>query len=290
MSRSTSAIEDFSPFRAQVRVTGDGTFNAAEATDTTKRIADLPGGQLGPSTTFVGRACVQTSGDSVPAAPADDADPTTEDIAVIVRGVCSFEEKVNAVRAQGWAGWIVYNNANRPDGDPLLTNGVVVSAGDLPGVFMRRQDALPGIFGIATGADPAVGTKGRDVTVATVFDGWGYAHLYRNEGGKMRQVSAWASPEALDPRYATGFGALSIHEFAPDPVERLAYISYYSGGLRVVSYGEQGIKEVGAFIDQGGNDFWGVEFAHIEGNDYIVASDRDYGFYLFRYTGPHSGR
>jgi hypothetical protein len=285
-----AADEDFSPFRAQVRVTGDGTFNAAEATDTTKRIADLPGGQLGPSTTFVGRACVQTSGDSVPAAPADDADPTTEDIAVIVRGVCSFEEKVNAVRAQGWAGWIVYNNANRPDGDPLLTNGVVVSAGDLPGVFMRRQDALPGIFGIATGADPAVGTKGRDVTVATVFDGWGYAHLYRNEGGKMRQVSAWAIPKALDPRYATGFGALSIHEFAPDPVERLAYISYYSGGLRVVSYGEQGIKEVGAFIDQGGNDFWGVEFAHIEGNDYIVASDRDYGFYLFRYTGPHSGR
>jgi hypothetical protein len=281
-----AADEDFSPFRARVNVAGNGAFNAAEATDTTKRIADLPGGQLGPSTTFVGQACTATAGDVVPAAPADDGDPATEDIAVIVRGVCSFEEKVNAVKAQGWDGWIVYNNANRPDGDPLLTNGVVVSGGDLPGVFMRRQDALPGIFNITDGTDPAVGTKGRDVAIATVFDGWGYAHLYRNESGKMREVDAYAIPEALDARFATGFGDLSIHEFVPDPSERLAYSSYYAGGLRVFSFGEQGLKEVGAFIDEGGNNFWGVEFAHINGTDYLAASDRDFGLYLFRYTGP----
>jgi hypothetical protein len=194
------------------------------------------------------------------------------------------------VKAQGWDGWIIYNNANRPDGDPLLTNGVVVSGGDLPGVFVRRQDALAGIFAISTGTDPAVGTKGRDVTVASVFDGWGYAHLYRNEAGKMREIDAYAIPEALDERYASGFGDLSIHEFATDPNERLAYISYYSGGLRVVSFGEQGIQELGAFIDEGGNNFWGVEFAHIAGRDYIAASDRDYGLYLFRYTGPRPGR
>ncbi len=269
-----------------MNVAGNGAFNAAEATDTTRRIADLPGGQLGPSTTFVGQACSVTAGDVVPAAPADDGDPATEEIAVIVRGVCSFEEKVNAVKAQGWDGWIVYNNANRPDGDPLLTNGVVVSGGDLPGVFMRRQDALPGIFNITDGTDPAVGTKGRDVAIATVFDGWGYAHLYRNESGKMHEVDAYAIPEALDARFATGFGDLSIHEFVPDPSQQLAYSSYYAGGLRVFSFGEQGLKEVGAFIDEGGNNFWGVEFAHINDTDYVAASDRDFGLYLFRYTGP----
>jgi hypothetical protein len=283
-----AADEDFSPFRARVNVAGDGSFNAAEATDTTARIADLPGGQLGPSTTFVGQACPVTAGDTVPAAPPDDADPTTEDIAVIVRGVCSFEEKVNAVKAQGWDGWIVYNNANRPDRDPLLTNGVVVSGGDLPGVFMRRQDALPGIFQITDNTDPAVGTKGRDVAIATVFDGWGYAHLYRNENGKMRQVDAFAIPEALDPAFASGFGDLSIHEFATDPSDNdLAYSSYYAGGLRVFKFGEQGLQEVGAFIDEGGNNFWGVEFERIDGTDYVAASDRDFGLYLFRYTGPH---
>ncbi|MBA2516398.1 MAG: hypothetical protein H0V22_03645, partial [Solirubrobacterales bacterium] len=278
-----AADEDFSPFRAQVSVAGGEAINGAEATDTTTRIADLPGGQLGPSTTFVGQACTLTGGDTVPAAPADDADPNTEDIAVIVRGTCSFEEKVNAVKAQGWDGWIVYNNADRPDGDPLLTNGVVVSGSDLPGVFIRRQDALRGLFGITSGTDPAIGTKGKDVTVATVFDGWGYAHLYRNENGKMREVDSYAIPEALDRRFASGFGDLSIHEFAADPNERLAYSSYYSGGLRVFSFGEQGLKEAGAFIDEGGSNFWGVEFAHIAGKDYIATSDRDYGLYLFRY-------
>jgi hypothetical protein len=282
-----AADEDFSPFRARVSVAGDGAFNAAEATDTTSRIDDLPGGQLGPSTTFVGQACPVTAGDTVPAAPADDGDPATEDLAVIVRGVCSFEEKVNAVKAQGWDGWIVYNNANRPDGDPLLTNGVVVTGGDLPGVFMTRADALSGIFGITDNIDPAVGTEGRDVTIAAAFDGWGYAHLYRNESGKMHEVDAYAIPEALDPRFASGFGDLSIHEFATDPGEPdLAYSSYYAGGLRVFQFGEQGLKEVGAFIDEGGNNFWGVEFAHIDGVDYVAASDRDFGLYLFRYTGP----
>ena len=283
-----AADEDFSPFRARVTVSGDGAFNGAEATDTTQRIADLPGGELGPSTTFVGRACVQTGGDAVPTAPADDADPRTEDVAVIVRGTCSFEEKVNAVKAGGWDGWIIYNNAGRPDGDPLVTNGIVVSGGDLPGVFMRRQDALPGIFQVTNDTDPAVGTEGRDVTVAAAFDGWGYAHLYRNESGKMREVDAFAIPEALDERFASGFGDLSIHEFATDPQENLAYSSYYAGGLRVLSFGEQGLKEVGAFIDEGGNNFWGVEFAHINGTDYVAASDRDFGLYLFRYTGPHA--
>jgi hypothetical protein len=154
-------------------------------------------------------------------------------------------------------------------------------------VFMRRQDALPGIFQITNNTDPAVGTKGRDVAIATVFDGWGYAHLYRNESGKMRQVDAFAIPEALDPGFASGFGDLSIHEFATDPNENdLAYSSYYAGGLRVFKFGEQGLQEVGAFIDEGGNNFWGVEFARIDGTDYVVASDRDFGLYLFRYTGP----
>ena len=76
----------------------------------------------------------------------------------------------------------------------------------------------------------------------------------------------------------------------PTPNERLAYISYYAGGLRVVSFGEQGLQEVGAFIDEGGNNFWGVEFAHIAGTDYVATSDRDFGLYLFKYTGPHPGR
>jgi hypothetical protein len=283
-----AADEDFSPFRARVNVVGSGAFNAAEATDTRARIDDLPDGRLGPSTTFVGRACAATGGDAVPPAPADDGNPNTDDIAVIVRGLCTFEEKVNSVKAAGWDGWIIYNNANRPDGDPLVTNGVVVSGGDLPGVFTRRQDVLPGIFGITNDTDPAVGTRGRDVSVNTEFDGWGYAHLYRNEGGKMTEVDAYAVPEALDERFASGFGDLSIHEFATDPEARLAYSSYYAAGFRVLRFGARGLRETGRFIDEGGNNFWGVEQFTSRGDRLQALSDRDFGLYIFEYTGPGS--
>ena len=78
-----------------------------------------------------------------------------------------------------------------------------------------------------------------------------------------------------------------MHEFATDPTENLAYSSYYAGGLRVMSFGDDGLDEVGKFIDQGGNNFWGVEqFTTPDGQRLIAGSDRDFGLYLFRYTGP----
>jgi len=268
-------------------VVGEGAFSAVEAIDTRANIDDLPDGRLGPRTVFVGRACTATGGDIVPAAGDKNGDRRRDDLAVIVRGLCSFEEKVKAVKAAGWDGWIIYNDAGLPEGDSLLTNGTVRSGGNLPGVFVRRQDALAGIFGISDGSDPAVGTSGRAVSVNPEFDGWGYAHLYRNEAGKMTEVDAYAIPEALDPRYATGFGDLSIHELATDPDSRLAYSSYYSGGFRVLRFGNRGLRETGRYIDEGGNNFWGVEqFTTRSGRRLIALSDRDYGLYLFDYRGP----
>ncbi|MDP1846911.1 MAG: hypothetical protein Q8K79_03880, partial [Solirubrobacteraceae bacterium] len=89
---------------------------------------------------------------------------------------------------------------------------------------------------------------------------------------------------------ADGFGDLSVHEVATDPDEDLAYISYYSGGLRVLKYrdaaGNPDLEEVGAHIDAAGNNFWGVEVhKHPNGQKYVLASDRDSGVWLFQYTG-----
>jgi hypothetical protein len=130
------------------------------------------------------------------------------------------------------------------------------------------------------------------VKATSVFDGWGYAHLYKNDGGKVTRVDSYAIPEALDPAYAFGYGDLSIHEFATDPTTNLAYISYYSGGVRVVRFGASGIEEVGHYIDNQGNNFWGIE-TFVGGNDagslkgkrLFAGSDRDHGLWIFRYTG-----
>jgi hypothetical protein len=44
---------------------------------------------------------------------------------------------------------------------------------------------------------------------------------------------------------------------------------------------------VGHFIDEGGNDFWGVQLRKPpDSREVVLASDRDSGLYIFRYTGP----
>src|SRR5918992_5714913 len=102
----------------------------------------------------------------------------------------------------------------------------------------------------------------------------------------MRHVSAFAIEESMDERFAFGFGDLSIHEFATDATENVAYSSYYAGGMRVFTFGSDGLTETGKFIDRGGNNFWGVEQFTIGNQRYFAGSDRDFGLYIFRYTGP----
>jgi hypothetical protein len=90
----------------------------------------------------------------------------------------------------------------------------------------------------------------------------------------------------MDPAFASGFGDLSVHEVATDPTDPdLAYLSYYSGGLRAIRIVNNEIVEVGGYIDpNGGNDFWGVEvWTHPQtAEEYILASDRDSWLYIFQ--------
>ncbi len=110
--------------------------------------------------------------------------------------------------------------------------------------------------------------------------------------GSIAQLGTYAIPESQNPAFATGFGALSVHEVATDPRmgSNLAYLSYYAGGFRVLKFDDKGLTQVGAFIDAGGNNFWGVEVhKHPNGEYYVLASDRDYGLYIFQYTGRIPG-
>jgi hypothetical protein len=72
-----------------------------------------------------------------------------------------------------------------------------------------------------------------------------------------------------------------------DDTDLLAYFSWYMGGLRVVDITDPANPaEVGVYIDPLGNNFWGVALAEDENGDRIVlASDRDYGLFIFQYTG-----
>ena len=65
----------------------------------------------------------------------------------------------------------------------------------------------------------------------------------------------------------------------------LAYFSYYAGGFRVEEIENDQLVEKGHYIDDGGNNFWGVQVFQDQGQEYVAASDRDNGLWIFRSNG-----
>jgi hypothetical protein len=274
--------EDFNPFRGQATI-DDGEYAGTEytAVSASDTPALRPENPLSGDTTFVGLACT-----------ADQPPADGSGIALIERGVCSFQEKLDNVEAAGYSGGIVFNNA---DGCDALVS--MAAEGDIPFLFVTRTTGLQILNQEDTACGtvtPAPGTDSASTTIESIFDGWGYVRLFRTDipdtgEGSIKQRDTYAIPESQDRRFAEDFGDLSVHEVAMDPDGKRAYLSYYSGGFRVVEYGKQGIEEVGAFIDQGGSNFWGVEmYQHkVKGKKkprtFVLASDRDYGLYILKH-------
>ena len=58
----------------------------------------------------------------------------------------------------------------------------------------------------------------------------------------------------------------------------------------MLRFGANGLQEVGHYNDANGNNFWGIQAHRLPGDatetTYALASDRDSGLWIFRYTGP----
>ena len=293
------ADEDFNTHRALGRVDPGGpddfafeSFGPADAGPPFTADTVLDG-----QTVFAGKGCA-------PANYPDNVGGDPTKIALIERGgACAFRTMVQSAEARGYRTLLMFNDNTAGQGCEWL--GVIPLqgyTGNTMMLFIPRTIGMrllgaynPQTYKCTEGNNanttpaPAAPMNGKRVTLRALFDGWGYAHLYRTGSGKLTEVDAYAVDEALDEDFATGFGDLSIHEWATDPNANIAYSSYYGAGLRVVRFGDSGIEETGHFVDDGGNNFWGVEqFTTDEQQPrrLIAASDRDFGLYIFRYTGP----
>jgi hypothetical protein len=286
------ADEDFAPNGTEGTTDDTATpFDADQGSDTPQ----LQGGQtLTGDAVYVGRAC---PGDAtVPPAPST---PSGTQIAIVTRGLCLFTEKVASVEAAG--GYEAIIIVNREGSDGCGTFGMSVE-GSTPTFSVDRKTGfgffdkeatydnaacLAGSASLIPGVNLGdLGDLGDVITLRAFFDGWGYVHLFDYSTGKMAELDTYAIPEAEDPAYAQGFGALSVHEVATSHQQAdLAYFAYYAGGFRVARIVDDKLVETGRFIDQGGNDFWGVQVFEHDGIEYVAASDRDYGLCVFRYTG-----
>ncbi len=283
-----AADEDFTPLVVDGLNLDDATEITAGQGSATRLL--LHNEVIQGSSVFVGRACNVDA-----AVPAGNA--TATDIAVVERGVCTFTEKVaNVIAAGGYDAVLIFNRTGT-DGGCNGSLGMTV-AGDIRtfGVAPRGQGFA--IFDVPydnaaclAGAGPArlpvaIGTVGDTLRFTGKFDGWGYVHLFKNGAGKLAELDTFAIPEAHDQAYVRGFGDLSVHEVATSAVrDDLAYLSYYAGGFRVLKIVRNQLQEAGHFIDVGGNNFWGVEVFQSGRQELVAASDRDFGLYIFRYTG-----
>ena len=110
--------------------------------------------------------------------------------------------------------------------------------------------------------------------------------MYRTDlsgGAKMEEVDTYAPPEGQLEEFAENYGDMTVHEVATDPDSRLVYVSHYALGMRVLRYDDSGLEEVGAFVEPGGSNYWGVEIHRLGGKEYILGSDRDRGLRIFDY-------
>jgi hypothetical protein len=301
--------EDFSPYRLK-----DDVFNITTGPNAgaypggefgwTVPIATYEGGEINGPTIYGGLGCPSNEeyGEQppIPDASTLSADPGEEKIVVLLRGLCLFSEKVEQAQLAGYDAVVIANHhlgageGAAPDASLCGSQGheftpeiAAICIGHR--AFHLLFGQTPTYTGDPLEDDPEIGTLGGEIQASSEFDGWGYVRLL--ERSTMTQVDAYAIDEALDPAFASGFGDLSVHEVAVDPRRRgLAYLSYYSGGLRVIRYGAAGIEEVGHYVDENGNNFWGVEVHRLRegefaGQTLILASDRDSGLWIFRYTG-----
>jgi hypothetical protein len=298
-----SSDEDFSPSRTLCEIgtgadavpTGCGEFGW------TVPIADnFPGGMTG-ETVWGGSGCIEdvngngvSDRDEVPA-----ADPAKDQVIVFSRGTCFFSIKVESGQLKGYDAVAIGNShggsRNGLVGDAFTCGGQGHEYEKTASAICIGHRAMHELFSDAPefgGPEildmPAIGTLGKTLSsVGSVFDGWGYVRLH--DAKTLKEIDAYAVPEALDPDYASGFGNLTVHEVKTDPrpKSRLAYFSYYDAGLRVATFGKNGIEEKGHYIAEGGNDFWGVYPIQLgnQGAPYLLMSDRDSGLWIFRYTG-----
>lgn len=275
--------EDFNPYRVFASIS-DGEFagydfSAVSASDTPALTPDTP---ISGTPDFVGLAC-------------EPLEAVEGGIALVERGTCSFQVKLDTIEAAGYTGGIVFNAAT--EGCEGFIS--MLAEGDIPFAFVQRSTGLR-LLGVATEGDAACTTAtpadaaSAGVDITAEFDGWGYVRMFRTDfsnkpgtTGSIRQVDTYAIEESQDVEFAEGFGDLSVHEVAMDPRQgkKLAYLSYYSGGVRVLDYSQNKLTEVGAFIAEEGSNVWGIEVHKMKGKTYLLASDRDRGLFIMKYTG-----
>jgi len=308
--------EDFSPYRTKplAITTGpnQGTFST-QPIGGGGPVTLLPDKKLNGPTVYGGYGCAGSAPIPARSATLPGALPPGEEaILVLQRGptgdpsapeeACFPGQKAEAGIAAGYDAVVIagrHLGSAAADEPPYCGSGgypaqPVVSLCIGHGALHTLFNKLPAVYDAYVPAqEPAIGDLGEKIDVTAQFDGWGYVHLFK--GDEMKDLDTYAVDETKLESNAISAGDLSVHEVDPDPFrDDLMHYSYYAAGYRATKIVETQdgaeLQEVAAFIDEGGNNFWGVHpiadpRAGHGGESLILMSDRDFGLYVLKYTG-----
>lgn len=290
----------------------------------TKQVASFPDGKVNGPIVFGGYGCPADVAEVPDPSVLGPLGPDEEAIIMFQRGPvgdsnhpggpCFFSDKIRMGEDKGYDVVLVANHHAGAQGGE--TPGAFICGGQGSAVLGTAAGLCNGhqfmheAFGttpdytfpypVPAPNEPVPGALGPRIEAESEFDGWGYARLVDTSTPTApNEVGQFNIPETADPDFAAGFGDLTVHEVEVprrDPNEggrnrdddKLAYFSWYSGGFRVVDITDPAhAEEVGHYIDANGNNFWGVALAEDRrGRRIVLASDRDFGLFIFRYTGP----
>ena len=300
--------EDFAPYGATNFQISSGAFAGgypSAPVPGSAPIVVLPDERLNGPVVYGGYGCPDSapipSPSSIPGYEASLA-AGEESIVVLQRGptgdpsapeaACFPGEKAHEAVEAGWDAVVFVQRHGGTENPPFCGSGafvdVVVGVCTNHEAYHKMFNTGPFVPPLTYPDGPAIGTVGERIEATAAFDGWGYVHLFSNTvaNGKFAELDTYAIDEAHDEAYATGYGDLTVHEVAthPDDPAR-SYLSYYSGGLRALEIQGTELVEVGGYLDEDGNNFWGVEAFIRNGRTIILGSDRDSGLWIFEDTG-----
>lgn len=291
--------EDFDPVAFAVEYGGE-TYPAS-------------GAAFGPPATDLAGELVYSGGEGcavadIPAATGPDQ------IALIDRGSCFFQDKADNAYAQGYIGYVVANNQ---PGAGTITMGPRDDGpyAPIPGVMVSYEAGQ-------------VMQAGGPIAATEQFNGWGYLHVLNNTHGTMTvptggaasgetkdvgflgELGYYAPAETVEEGFydpENPIGDLTMHNVEADPSTQdiepsydagpRMFVSWYSLGMRALEYrpghfhtnanGEgsysENVHEVGRFIAEDGSNFWGVHVDEYDGKQIILASDRNSGLWIFSF-------
>lgn len=281
---------------------------------------DYPAGEslFGPGSDGLSGEVVWTNGEGC--TPSEIPEALNDDqIALIQRGSCFFQDKAYSAEVQGYGGFIIANDEDRGDALINMAGGGTSPTPTIPGAFV----------GFTTG-ETMKNTLNTIASSSSIFDGWGYLHIINNtqetitvpsmgmaneatmDVPYMAELGYYAPAEAVEePEAGTDpVGDLTMHNIEADPLTQeivptfdagpRMFVSWYSLGMRALEYrpghfhannnGEgsysQNVHEVGRFIAEDGSNFWGVHVDTLEssGEQIILASDRNTGLWIFTFS------